>query len=154
GSARGNTAALRFQPLAHMWRLDRILFKDFPCPAIVVDNCWDWNWTNIDILSCTNRRGDPSVNASVILGNGCNNGYLRGVRIESAQSGAYYFGDPNARLPMVGGAQTIYVINGKVDLGYGKQYAAAVTITLNGGVNFSDWSLSGVNGQYCFDLAG
>lgn len=148
----GNTACLHLQPQAHMWRLDDLLFRASPCPAIIVDGCWDANWTNIDILNCTNLSGNPATSASVIVRNDCNNLYLRGVRIEGAQSGAYYIGD--SRGMAAGGAGPIYLVNGKVDCGYGPQHAAAMTIKPNGTLLCDNWTLAGINRQWCFDLQG
>jgi len=144
--ASGNTALLRMNQLSHMWRLDDLLFQSSECPALIVDNCWDSNYTNIDILSCGSRgSSDPAAGATIIIQNGSNNLYFRGLRIEHCPSGALYVGK---------NCNPIYVVTGKIDQGFIPQTAAAVTVASGAVLSMNDFNITGVAGQYAFDVTG
>jgi hypothetical protein len=144
--SRGNTGLLHMNQLSHMWRLDDLLFQSSPCPALIIDNCWDSNYTNIDILSCGAPAGsDPSLAAMVIIRNGSNNIYLRGIRMEHAPVGVLYVGES---------CSPIYIVTGKIDQGYIPQNAAAVTVAKNAVLVMGDFNITGVSAQFVFDVAG
>jgi hypothetical protein len=69
--AAGNLGCLHMNNLSHMWHLDELIFQGGPCPALVVDSCWDSNYTNIDILGHVNPGTDPAKTSAVIFRNGC-----------------------------------------------------------------------------------
>jgi hypothetical protein len=142
--AAGNLGCLHMNKLSHMWRLDDLLFSGGPCPALVVDNCWDSNYTSIDILGHYTRGNDPAQTAAVIFTYGSNNIYCRGLRIEGALSGGIYTdGGP------------IYVVTGKIDDGFGgPQTAAAITVTANGSLVLEDFYIGGNQNQFHIDVAG
>lgn len=139
-----NLGCLHMNSGSHMWRLDDLLFSGGPCPALVVDNCWDANYTNIDVLAHAGRAADPLQGAAVIFRSGTNNIYCRGLRIEGAMSGGLCIdGSP------------IYVLGGKIDDGFGTpQSAAAITITPNGYLILDDFYIGGVVRQFQIDTAG
>ncbi len=142
--AAGNSGCLHMNSLSHMWHLDDLLFSGGPCPALVVDNCWDSNYTNIDILGHVTRGNDPAKTAAVIFRNDTNNIYCRGLRIEGGSSGGIYadFGP-------------IYIVTGKIDDGFGgPQTAAAITIAAGGYVALDDFYIGGVRDQFHIDLTG
>jgi len=141
---QGNLGCLHMNTLSHMWRLEELLFSGGPCPALVVDNCWDSNYSDIDVLGHIGPPGDPARGASVIFRNGCNNIYCRGLRIEGALSGGLYIdGSP------------IYVVTGKIDDGFGTpQTAPAITITADGFLVVDDFYLGGMRDQFHIDIAG
>jgi len=141
----GNTGLLYMNQLSHMWRLDDLLFQDADCPALVIDNCWDSNYTNIDVLSCGAHGGNPVDAAAVILKNGSNNVYFRGLRIEQCPSGALYVGR---------NCNPIHVTTGKIDQGFIPQSAAAVTVAAGAALSLNDFNITGVAGQYTFDIVG
>jgi len=142
----GTTGLLHMNQLSHMWRLDDLLFQSSPCPALIIDNCWDSNYTNIDVLGCgASTGGDPSVGAMVIVRNGANNVYFRGIRLEHGPVGALYVG--NDCCP-------IYVLTGKIDQGFIPQHAAAVTVAKGAVLVMGDFNITGVSGQYVFDVSG
>jgi hypothetical protein len=142
--ARGNLGCLHMNALSHMWHLDDLIFQGGPCPALVADNCWDSNYTNIDILGHVSAGDDPAKTAAVIFRNGCNNIYCRGLRIEGALSGGIFLdGGP------------IYVLGGKIDDGFGgPQSAAAVTIAATGMLVLDNFYFGGMHGQFHLDVAG
>lgn len=143
--AAGNLGCLHMNRLSHMWVLTELLFSGGPCPALVVENCWDSNYTNIDILGHF-RAGetDPARNASVIFAAGCGNIYCRGLRIEGAKSGGLYVEDG-----------PIYVIGGKLDDGFGgPQSAAAITVAPTGYLVLEDFYVGGIREQFVIDVAG
>jgi hypothetical protein len=125
--------------------LDDLLFQSAESPALLIDNCWDSNYTNIDILSCGARSGDPATGAAVIITNGSNNLYFRGLRIEQSRAGALYVGVD---------CGPVYVTTGKIDQGFIAQTAAAVTVTGGAVLSLNGFSITGVAGQYAFDVAG
>ena len=127
--AAGNLGCLHMNTLSHMWRLEDLLFSGGPCPALVVESCWDSNYTDIDILAHVTRGGDPAKTAAVIFRNACNNIYCRGLRIEGAHRGGIYTdGGP------------IYVVTGKIDDGFGgPQSTAAITVTAGGHLVLDDF---------------
>jgi len=142
--AQGNLGCLHMNTLSHMWRLEELLFSGGPCPALVVDNCWDSNYCDIDVLGHIGPPGDPARGASVIFRNGCNNIYCRGLRIEGALSGGLY----------IDGAP-IYIVTGKIDDGFGApQSAPAITISANGFLVVDDFYLGGMRDQFHIDIAG
>lgn len=139
-----NTSLLHMNQLSHMWRLDELLFQSAGCPALIIDNCWDSNFTNIDILSC-GTGGDPTAGAAVIVKTGSNNLYFRGLRIEQCPAGALYVGAD---------CGPVYVTTGKIDQGFIAEAAAAVTIAGGAVLCLNDFSITGVAGQFAFDVAG
>jgi hypothetical protein len=142
--AAGNLGCLHMNSLSHMWHLDDLLFSGGPCPALVVDNCWDSNYTNIDILGHITPGGEPAKTAAVIFRNGCNNIYCRGLRIEAGHSGGIY-----------ADCQPLYIVMGKIDDGFGgPQTAAAITVTATGYVTLDDFYIGGVRDQFLIDVAG
>jgi hypothetical protein len=142
--AAGNRGCLHMNVFCHMWRLEELVFSGGPCPALVVDDCWDSNYTNIDIFAHVSSTGDPSQRASVIFGKGCNNIYCRGLRIEGARSGGIY-----------ADSGPIYVVTGKIDDGaQGPQSAAAVTVTPRGFLVLDDFYLGGMLNQFHIDVSG
>ena len=142
--AAGNLGCLHLGTLCHMWHLDDLLFSGGPCPALVVDDCWDSNFTNIDILGHVTQGNDPARTAAVIFRNGTANIYCRGLRIEGALSGGLYVdGGPN------------YVATGKIDDGFGgPQSSAAITVAATGTVILEDFYLGGMLNQFHIDVAG
>jgi hypothetical protein len=142
--APGNLGCLHMNTLSHMWRLEDLIFSGGPCPALVVDNCWDSNYTNIDIFAHAGVSGDPANDAAVIFRNGSNNIYCRGLRIEGALAGGIYVdGGP------------IYIVTGKIDDGFGSpQSAAAVTVVSGGSLILDDFYLGGMRGKFHLDVAG
>jgi hypothetical protein len=142
--AAGNLGCLHMNHLSHMWRLEDLLFSGGPCPALVVENCWDSNYTDIDILGHVTRGDDPAKTAAVIFRQACNNIYCRGLRIEGAHSGGIYIdGGP------------IYVVTGKIDDGFGgPQTAAAITVAAGGHLVVEDFYLGGMRDQFQIDVAG
>lgn len=142
--AQGNLGCLHMNQLSHMWRLDDLIFSGGPCPALVVDNCWDSNYTNIDILGHVSRGDDPARTSAVIFNNGCNNIYCHGLRIEGALSGGIYVdGSP------------IYVLSGKIDDGFGRpQSAAAITIAPTGSLILDNFYFGGMLDHFHIDVAG
>jgi hypothetical protein len=147
----GNKGLLHLQPLAHMWHIEDLLLYYTPCPALVIDGCWDSNYENIDIILCGGTSGVPANDCAVIVRNGCNNLYFRSLRIEQAAHGSIYVGDDRGP---VGGAGPIYLLHGKVDLGYIKQHAPAVTVTRNGALICASWGITGINMQPAFSIQG
>jgi hypothetical protein len=142
--AQSNLGCLHMNSLSHMWHLDDLIFAGGPCPALVVDNCWDSNYTNIDILGHVSPGGEPARTSAVIFKNGCNNIYCRGLRIEGALSGGIYLdGGP------------IYVMGGKIDDGFGRpQSAAAITIAATGVLFLDSFYFGGMLNQFHIDAAG
>lgn len=140
----GNLGCLHMNSLSHMWHLEDLLFQGGPCPALVVDNCWDSNYTNIDILAHVSGGTDPAKTSAVIFRKGCNNIYCRGLRIEGASSGGIYTdGGP------------IYVVTGKIDDGFGgPQTAAAVTVAPTGWLVMDHFYFGGMLNQFHIDVAG
>ncbi len=143
--APGNLGCLHMNRLSHMWVLTELLFSGGPCPALVVENCWDSNYTNIDVLAhFTPGVSDPARHSSVIFSGGCGNIYCRGLRIEGALSGGLYVEDG-----------PIYVSGGKIDDGFGgPQTAAAVTVARSGYLVLEDFYLGGMREQFTIDTAG
>ena len=142
--AAGNPGCLHMNTLSHMWRLEDLLFSGGPCPAMVVDNCWDSNYTDIDILGHVTPGSDPAKTAAVIFRQASNNIYCRGLRIEGAHSGGIYTD-----------SGPIYVVTGKIDDGFGApQTAAAITIAAGGYLVLDDFYLGGMRDQFHIDLAG
>jgi hypothetical protein len=140
--AAGNRGCLHMNVRCHMWRLEELVFSGGPCPALVVENCWDSNYTDIDIFAHVTEG--PSHAASVIFGKGCNNIYCRGLRIEGARSGGIY-----------ADSGPIYVVTGKIDDGaQAPQSAAAVTITPRGFLVLDDFYLGGMLDQFHIDVSG
>jgi hypothetical protein len=140
----GNLGCLHMNTLSHMWLLSELLFSGGPCPAIVVDNCWDSNYTNIDILGHFSSGTDPAHRASVIFRNGSNNIYCRGLRIEGALSGGIYTD-----------CGPIYACTGKIDDGFGgPQWAPAITVAEGGELVVEDFYLGGMLNQFHVDVAG
>jgi hypothetical protein len=150
--AKGNKGLLHLQPLSHMWHVEDLLLYTSPCPALVVDGCWDSNYENIDVIGCGGTSGTPAADCAVIVRNGCNNIYFRSLRIEQAAYGSLYVGDAGGYAS--GGAGPVYLLHGKVDLGYIKQYAPAVTVTGNGVLVCSNWAITGLNLQPAFSIQG
>ncbi len=142
GSA--NTGALHMNSLSHMWRLNELLFQACSCSAIVVTNCWDSNYTNIDVLSCGGSGSNPATAAAVILTGGCNNLYFRGLRLEQAPCGALY----------LSGCAPIWIVTGKIDQGFITQNAAAVTIDSSSSLYIDAFTITGINNQFTFNLTG
>ena len=142
--AAGNLGCLHMNSLSHMWHLDDLIFQGGPCPALVVDSCWDSNYTNIDILGHVSPGTDPAKTSAVIFRNGCNNIYCRGLRIEGALSGGIYTdGGP------------VYVVTGKIDDGFGgPQTAAAVTVAPTGYLVIDHFYFGGMLNQFHIDVAG
>ena len=142
--AAGNLGCLHLSTLCHMWHLDDLLFSGGPCPALVVDNCWDSNFTNIDILGHVISGDDPARTAAVIFRNGTANIYCRGLRIEGALSGGLYVDSgPN------------YLATGKIDNGFGgPQSAAAITVAATGTLILEDFYLGGMLNQFHIEVAG
>jgi hypothetical protein len=142
--AAGNRGCLHLNTSCHMWHLDDLLFSGGPCPALVVESCWDSNYTNIDILGHVTPGSDPAQTAAVIFRNGTANIYCRGLRIEGALSGGLYVDSgPN------------YVAMGKIDDGFGgPQAAAAITVTASGTLILEDFYLGGMLNQFHIDVAG
>lgn len=142
--AAGNLGCLHMNTLSHMWRLNDLIFAGGPCPALVVEGCWDSNYTNIDILGHGSRGNDPAQTAAVIFRNNCNNIYCRGLRIEGALSGGIYTdGGP------------IYVVSGKIDDGFGgPQSAAAITVAPTGYLVLDDFYCGGMLDHFHIDVAG
>jgi hypothetical protein len=142
--AAGNLGCLHMNSLSHMWHLDDLLFSGGPCPALVVDNCWDSNYTNIDILGHVTPGNDAARTSAVIFRNGTANIYCRGLRIEGALSGGIYSdAGPN------------YVVAGKIDDGFGgPQSAAAITIAAGGTLILEDFYLGGMLNQFHIEVAG
>jgi hypothetical protein len=142
--AAGNLGCLHMNTLSHMWRLDDLLFSGGRCPALVVEDCWDSNYTDIDILGHYTAGTDPAKTAAVIFTKGCNNIYCRGLRIEGAASGGIFTdGGP------------IYVVTGKIDDGFGgPQTAAAITVAATGYLVLEDFYLGGMLNQFHIDVAG
>jgi hypothetical protein len=142
--AAGNLGCLHMNSLSHMWHLDDLIFQGGPCPALVVDNCWDSNYTNIDILAHVSPGTDPAKTSAVIFRNGCNNIYCRGLRIEGALSGGIYTD-----------LGPIYVVTGKIDDGFGRpQTAAAVTVAPTGYLIIDHFYFGGMLNQFHIDVAG
>ena len=142
--AGGNLGCLHLNTLSHMWRLDDLIFSGGPCPALVVDSCWDSNYTDIDILGHVTSGSGPEKTSAVIFRNGCNNIYCRGLRIEAGLSGGIYTdGGP------------IYIVTGKIDDGFGRpQTAAAITVSSTGYLVLDDFYMGGVENQFHIDVAG
>ncbi len=140
----GSRGCLHLNNLSHMWLLNELIFSGGRCPALIADNCWDSNYTNIDIFSHFKPGAAAVAAASVILRNGTANIYLRGLRIEGALSGGLYVEDgPN------------YVVEGKIDNGFGApQSAAAITIGADGFLALEDFYLGGVREQFVIDTQG
>lgn len=136
-----NVACLHMNQLSHMWRLDELLFQSSACPALVVDNCWDSNYTNIDVLSCGYVNQPANVGAAVKFINGSNNDYCRGLRTEQCPSGTLYVDAASG---------PIFIEEGKSDQGFIAQYAA--TITCYGQLSISDYTITGslINGAVAF----
>jgi hypothetical protein len=144
-----NAGLLHMNQLSHEWRLDELLFQSAPCPALVNDNCWDANYTNIDILSCGYPNNPPDVGAAVKIINGSNNVYFRGLRIEQCPSGCIYVGPA---------CSPIWVVEGKIDMGFIAQFSSCVTIdyvTANpGSLSIEDYTFTGISGQWIFNVKG
>jgi hypothetical protein len=142
--AHRNLGCLHMNTLSHMWHLDDLIFQGGPCPALVVDNCWDSNYTNIDILGHVSPGDDPAKTAAVIFKNGCNNIYCRGLRIEGGLSGGIFVdGGP------------IYVLSGKIDDGFGgPQSAPAVTVVATGALILDNFYFGGMLNRFHLDVSG
>ena len=138
--AKGNNGCVHLQSGSHMWRLSDLLFSG-PCPALVIDNCWDSNYTSLDILSAgVAGSKDPSTSASVIVRGGSNNLYFRGLRIEAPVSGGLY----------VDGAAAIRIVQGKIDNGFAPmQGAASITVTDSGQLYLEEFY---IGGQYTYQV--
>jgi hypothetical protein len=142
--SHGNLGCLHMNNSSHMWRLEDLIFSGGPCPALVVDGCWDSNYTDIDILAHVAAGSEPAKTAAVIFRNGCNNIYCRGLRIEGAHSGGIYTD-----------SGPIYVVTGKIDDGFGgPQTAAAITVAAGGQLVLEDFYIGGVRDHYQIDVAG
>jgi hypothetical protein len=143
GSA-GNRACLHLSSSCHMWRLEELLFSGGPCPALLVENCWDSNYCDIDVLAHGGPGADPSRAAAVIFARGCNNIYCRGLRVEAAGSGGLYVD-----------SGPIYVVMGKIDNGFrAPQSAPAVSVTRMGHLVLDDFYFGGMLHQYPIEVAG
>ena len=136
GVGASNLGCLHMMPGSHMWRLDELLFQSCACPAFVNDGCEDANYTNIDILSCSQ---------GVVIKNGSNNLYFRGLRIEQCQNGPL----------SITTAPEIWINEGKIDQGFiGGQTAPCVHIDLNSRVSIDNFAIEGNLGQYTFQVEG
>jgi hypothetical protein len=138
GGNRGNKACLHLQSASHMWRLNDLLFSG-GCPALVIDNCWDSNYTNIDVLGAGVTGGtNPAIGASLIVRDGSNNLYFRGLRIEAPVSGGIY----------VDQATAIRIMDGKIDNGFGPgQGASSITVTDSAELHVQEFY---IGGQYTY----
>ncbi|MBV8852897.1 MAG: hypothetical protein JOY91_05830 [Sinobacteraceae bacterium] len=140
----GSQGCLHLNNLSHMWLLNELIFSGGHCPALIADNCWDSNYTNIDIFSHFKPGAEAGTAASVILRNGTANIYFRGLRIEGALSGGLYIEDA-----------PIYVLTGKIDNGFGgPQSAAAITIGADGCLLLDDFYIGGIREQFAVELQG
>lgn len=137
----GNTALLYMQQLSHLWRLDDLLFQSSPCPAIINNNCWDANYTNIDILSCATQAG---LGAAVQIINGSNNLYFRGLRVEQCPQGCI----------SLTGSLEIFIVEGKCDQGFISQSQPTISVDSGSRLNITDFSVTGTTGQYPVQTAG
>jgi hypothetical protein len=146
-----NLGMLHMNVESQLWRLDDLLFQTNACPALVVDTCYDSNYTNIDIYN-SGGNAAPSAGAAVILrsaisGNSTNNIYFRGLHIEQCIYGCMYIGP---------GCAPIHWDTGKIDQGFNAgQVNPAIYIdgnpaTLAWGFLFiNNWTITGVyNAQY------
>ncbi|HTV51180.1 MAG TPA: hypothetical protein VME21_08325 [Steroidobacteraceae bacterium] len=143
GSA-ANRACVHMSSGCHMWRLEELLFSGGPCPALLVENCWDSNYADIDVLAHAGVSANPAQGAAVIFAAGCNNIYCRGLRVEAADSGGLYVD-----------SGPIYLVTGKLDDGFRPtQTAAAITVGTAGHLVVDDFYCGGTLAQYPVDLAG
>lgn len=137
-----NTGILHLTTNCHLWSLNNLLFSPSPCPALVVDDCWDASYGNIDILGCAGPGASASTNASVIIKGTSNNLTFERLRIENGVSGAIYC------------EGYITLMNGKADSGFLPQFAPSLTVTAAGNVQIDTYTFSGMNGQLTILCAG
>lgn len=140
-AAAGNTACLFMQQLSHLWRLNDLIFQNSPCPALINNNCWDANYSNIDILSCATT---PGQGAAVQIVNGSNNVYFRGLRVEQCPQGCISLFN----------APSIFIEEGKCDQGFIVQSQPTIQVDANSQLNISDFTLTGATGVYPIVTAG
>lgn len=131
----GNTALLYMQQLSHLWRLDDLLFQSSPCPALINDNCWDANYTNIDILSCATQAG---LGAAVQIIDGSNNLYFRGLRVEQCPQGCI----------SIQSSLEIDIVEGKCDQGFISQSAPTISVDASSRASISDFTVTGSLSQF------
>src|SRR6202789_1467774 len=106
----GATACVSLTNTAHMWELRSLLFRSCACPAILVDDSWDSEWFDIDILGASGPGGStPVTGASVVFRNNCNNYHIYGLRIEQPAICGLFVG---------GTSNEISIFGGKVDGGF------------------------------------
>lgn len=140
----GSHGCVHLNQLSHMWLLNELIFSGGRCPALVVDNCWDSNYTNIDIFAHFIAGAPADQGASVMCRKGAGNIYFRGLRVEGALSGGLYLEEG-----------PIYVVEGKIDNGFGgPQSAAAITIDANGFLSLDNFYLGGMREQFSIDSQG
>lgn len=133
GSA-SNLGMLHMANGSHLWRLDDLLFQGNSCPALVITNCWDSNYTNIAIYSSGTPNQPPSVGAALQLKGGCNNHYYRGLHLEGCNSGSIYADN----------CAQIHMVEGKIDNGFsGGQLQPSITITGSGSLNIDEFYIGG-----------
>jgi len=152
GGTAANSGMLHMNQLSHMWRLDDLLFQSCACPALVIDNCWDSTYTNIDILSCGYSNQPANVGAAVKIINGCNNLYIRSLRVEQSPSGAIFVDQ---------GIAPLNISQGKIDQGFIAQSADAITMIATSSVakgsllTLDNYSITGIGGgHYAASLTG
>ncbi len=131
-----NTALMHLNQLSHLFHLDEILFSGSNCGGLVIDNCWDSNYTNLD-FQAVGRGGsiDMTRDAALIIKAGCNNLYLRGIRVEVAPCGAIY----------CNGA-SVHIVEGKVDNEFGATQGAgtaAINVDVSGSLSVDEFYIGG-----------
>lgn len=145
GGQSNNLGLLHMQGLSHMWNLSELLFQSSQCPGLVIDNCWDSFYSDIDNLSVGGTLTDPSTNACLIIRGSSNNIYFKGCRLEQAPNGVIY----------AGALGPFYFITGKIDQGFIPQGATAVTVTAACQLfSMEHFFITGVSNQYPFTTAG
>lgn len=103
---------------SHMWRLDRILFRECVGPHIIYDNVWDTEFYNIHAIGGGSASGDAVDQAVIVSKGDSNNNIIYGLRIEQPKNCGIY----------VGAGTDLRVIGGKIDCGF-------VSSPVNGGCN-------------------
>lgn len=93
---------------AHMWRLDRLLFRNCIGPRIILNSVWDSEFYNIHSIGGGSSTGSAVDQAAIVSKGDSNNNFIYGLRIEQPL---------NCGIHVAAGSD-LRIIGGKIDCGF------------------------------------
>lgn len=118
---------------SHMWRLDRILFRECVGPHIIYDNVWDTEFYNIHAIGGGSSTGNAVDQAVIVSKGDSNNNIIYGLRIEQPKNCGIY----------VGAYTDLRVIGGKIDCGFTGNQPANGGCEVYGALRLHDFLFAG-----------